>query len=130
VLTVMSGSDTHMINLWNLNSICHVIASGIILLFLLIITIVSPLVYIPPLRMDLVSKREPMTLKAKRTSTSQRRRGRHLWLVARILFMERRTMLTYFLMLRMFLIMLIMIFLMIVLLFQSVMMVYLLLPLC
>jgi hypothetical protein len=41
VLTVMSGSDTHMINLWKLNSICHVIASGIILLlFLLIITMV------------------------------------------------------------------------------------------
>jgi hypothetical protein len=37
VLTVMSGSDTHMINLWNLNSICHFIASGIILLLLLFI---------------------------------------------------------------------------------------------
>jgi hypothetical protein len=37
----MSGSDTHMINLWNLNSICHFITSGIILLlFLLIITMV------------------------------------------------------------------------------------------
>ena len=23
MLTVMSSSDTHMINLWNLNSICH-----------------------------------------------------------------------------------------------------------
>jgi hypothetical protein len=33
----MSGSDTHMINLWNLNSICHFIASGIILLLLLLI---------------------------------------------------------------------------------------------
>jgi hypothetical protein len=37
VLTVMSGSDTHMINLWNLNLICHFIASGIILLLLLFI---------------------------------------------------------------------------------------------
>jgi hypothetical protein len=37
VLTVMSGSDTHMINLWNLNIICHFIASGIILLLLLLI---------------------------------------------------------------------------------------------
>jgi hypothetical protein len=37
MLTVMSGSDTHMINLWNLNSICHFIASGIILLLLLFI---------------------------------------------------------------------------------------------
>jgi hypothetical protein len=33
----MSGSDTHMINLWNLNLICHYIASGIILLLLLFI---------------------------------------------------------------------------------------------
>jgi hypothetical protein len=41
VLMVMSGSDTHIINLWNLNLICHFIASGIILLlFLLIITMV------------------------------------------------------------------------------------------
>jgi hypothetical protein len=40
VLTIMSGSDTHMINLWNLNSICHFIASGIILLLLLIITMI------------------------------------------------------------------------------------------
>jgi hypothetical protein len=37
VLTVMSGSDTHMINLWNLNLICHFIAFGIILLLLLFI---------------------------------------------------------------------------------------------
>jgi hypothetical protein len=37
VLTVMSGSDTHMINLWNLNLICHIIAFGIILLLLLLI---------------------------------------------------------------------------------------------
>jgi hypothetical protein len=29
MLTVMSGSDTHMINLWNLNSICHFIALGL-----------------------------------------------------------------------------------------------------
>jgi hypothetical protein len=42
MLTVMSGSDTHMINLWNLNSICDVIASRIILLlFLLSITMVG-----------------------------------------------------------------------------------------
>jgi hypothetical protein len=40
VLTIMSGSDTHMINLWNLNSICHFIASRIILLLLLIITMI------------------------------------------------------------------------------------------
>jgi hypothetical protein len=37
VLTVMSGSDTHMINLWNLNLICHFIAFRIILLLLLFI---------------------------------------------------------------------------------------------
>jgi hypothetical protein len=37
VLTVMSGSDTHMINLWNLNLICHIITFGIILLLLLLI---------------------------------------------------------------------------------------------
>jgi hypothetical protein len=37
VLTVMSDSDTHMINLWNLNLICHFIASRIILLSLLFI---------------------------------------------------------------------------------------------
>jgi phosphoglycerol transferase MdoB-like AlkP superfamily enzyme len=30
----MSGSDTHMINLWKLNLICHFIAFGIILLLL------------------------------------------------------------------------------------------------
>jgi hypothetical protein len=54
----------------------------------------SPLVDIPSLRMDLVSKREPRTLRAKRSSTSQRTRGRHLWLVACILFMKRKTMLT------------------------------------
>jgi hypothetical protein len=39
VLTVMNGSDTHMINLWNLNSICHFIAFGIILLLLLLLII-------------------------------------------------------------------------------------------
>jgi hypothetical protein len=33
----MSGLDTHMINLWNLNLICHLIAFGIILLLLLLI---------------------------------------------------------------------------------------------
>jgi hypothetical protein len=37
MLTVMSGSDTHMIKLWNLNSICHFIAYGIISLLLLFI---------------------------------------------------------------------------------------------
>jgi hypothetical protein len=52
-----------------------------------------PLVDFPPLRMDLVSKREPRTPKAKRTSTSQRRRGRHLWLIVCIRFMRRETML-------------------------------------
>jgi hypothetical protein len=30
MLTVMSGSDTHMINLWNSNLIYHFIAFGII----------------------------------------------------------------------------------------------------
>jgi hypothetical protein len=44
----------------------------------------------PPLRMDLVSKRESRTLRAKRSSTSQSRRGRHLWLIACILFMRRK----------------------------------------
>jgi hypothetical protein len=29
MLTVMSGSHTHMINLWNLNLICHYIALGL-----------------------------------------------------------------------------------------------------
>jgi hypothetical protein len=38
MLTVMSGSDTHMINLWNLNLICHIIASGLFLLHLFIIS--------------------------------------------------------------------------------------------
>jgi hypothetical protein len=89
-----------------------------------------PLVDIPPLRMDLVSKREPRTLRAKRSSTSQRRRGRHLWLVACILFMKRKTMLIYILRSRMFLIMLIMILVMIVLLFQRILAVSLLLALC
>jgi hypothetical protein len=37
MLTVMSSSDTHMINLWNLNLICHFIASGVILFLLLFI---------------------------------------------------------------------------------------------
>jgi hypothetical protein len=41
MLTVMSGSDTHMINLWNLNLIFHLHRIGIILfLLLLIITMV------------------------------------------------------------------------------------------
>jgi hypothetical protein len=76
----------------------------------------SLLVDIPPLRMDLVSNREPRTLRAKRSSTSQRRRGRHLWLVACILFMKRKIMLICILMSRMLLIMLIKILAMIVLL--------------
>jgi hypothetical protein len=88
----------------------------------------SSLVDIPPLRMDFVYKREPKTLTAKRSPTSQRRKGRNLWLVAHILFI--RTMLICILMLRIFLIMLIMIILIIVFLFQSVMMVSLLLALC
>jgi hypothetical protein len=75
-----------------------------------------PLVDIPPLRMDLVSKREPRTLRAKRTSTSQRRRGRHLWLIVCIRFMRRETMLICILMLRVLLIMLIMLLAMVVLL--------------
>jgi hypothetical protein len=53
---------------------------------------VLPLVDIPLLRIDLVSKREPRTLRAKRTSTSQRRRGRHLWLIVCIRFTRRKTM--------------------------------------
>jgi hypothetical protein len=75
-----------------------------------------PLVDIPPLRMDLVSKREPRTLRAKRTSTSQRRRGRHLWLIVCILFMKRKTILICILMSRMLLIMLIMLLAVIILL--------------
>jgi hypothetical protein len=51
---------------------------------------VLPLVDIPLLRIDLVSKREPRTLRAKRTSTSQRRRGRHLWLIVCIRFTRRK----------------------------------------
>jgi hypothetical protein len=89
-----------------------------------------PLVDIPPLRMDLVSKREPRTLRAKRSSTSQRIRGWHLWLIACILLMRRKTMLTYILMSRMFLIILIMILVMIILLFQSIILVSLLLAQC
>jgi hypothetical protein len=73
----------------------------------------SSLEDIPLLRMDLVSKREPRTLKVKRSSTSQRRRGKQLWLVACILFMKRKTMLICILMSRMLLIMLIMILAMI-----------------
>jgi hypothetical protein len=30
----MSGSDTHMINLWNLNLICHLIALGLFYYYL------------------------------------------------------------------------------------------------
>jgi hypothetical protein len=35
VLTVMSSSDTHMIKLWNLNSICHMhcIAGEVVIFF-------------------------------------------------------------------------------------------------
>jgi hypothetical protein len=89
----------------------------------------SPLVDIPPLMMDMVSKREPRTLRAKRSSTSQRRRGRQLWLVACILSMKIKIMLIYILMSRIFFIMLIMILVMIVLLFQSIVVVPLLLAL-
>jgi hypothetical protein len=71
-----------------------------------------PLVDIPPLRMDLVYKREPRTLRTNRSSTSQRRRGRQLWLIACILFMRRKFMLIYILKAIMFLIMLIMILVM------------------
>jgi hypothetical protein len=34
MLTVMSGSDTHMINLWKLNLICHLIALGLFYYYL------------------------------------------------------------------------------------------------
>jgi hypothetical protein len=81
----------------------------------------------PPLRMDLVSKRELRTLTDKRPSTSQRGRERHLWLVDCTLLIKRKTMLIYILMLIMFLIMLIM---MIVLFLQSIMIVSLLIALC
>jgi hypothetical protein len=67
--------------------------------------------------------------KSQRSSTLQRRRGRHLWLVACILFIKRKTMLICILMSRMLLLLLIMILVMIVLLFPSVMMVFLLLAL-
>jgi hypothetical protein len=36
MLTVMSGSDTHMINLCNLNSICHLHSHEIIINFVLL----------------------------------------------------------------------------------------------
>jgi hypothetical protein len=52
----------------------------------------------PFIKDGLVSKREPRTQKAKRTSTSQRRRGRHIWLIVCNLFMKRRTMLICILM--------------------------------
>jgi hypothetical protein len=40
VLTVMSGSDTHMINLWNLNSICHLHYMGLFINFVLLFIMV------------------------------------------------------------------------------------------
>jgi uncharacterized membrane protein len=89
-----------------------------------------PLVDIPPFRMDLFSKREPRTLRTKRSSTSQRRRGRQLWLIACILFMRRKFVLIYILKAIMFLIMLIMILVMIIFLFQSIIVVSLLLSPC
>jgi hypothetical protein len=75
-----------------------------------------PMVGIPPLRMDLVSKREPRTLRAKRTSTSQRKRGRHIWLTVCIRSMRREVVLICNLKLRVLLIMLIMLLVMVVLL--------------
>jgi hypothetical protein len=88
----------------------------------------TPLVDIPPLRMDLASKRGPRTQRAKSPPTSLRRRGRCLWLVASILFMRRRTMLLFILMLRM-LRMFIMMLAMIILFYLRVMMLFLLLTL-
>jgi hypothetical protein len=60
------------------------------------------LVDIPPLWMDLVFKREPRTLRVKRNFTKEK--GKALRLVACILFMKRKIMLIYILMLRMLLI--------------------------
>jgi hypothetical protein len=74
--------------------------------------VLLPLVDIPQLRMDLISKGEPRTYRAKRSPKSLRRKGRHLWLVAHILFMITRTMLICILMIRMLLVLLIMIIMM------------------
>ena len=40
VLTIMSGSDTHMINLWNLNSIGHLNFMGLFINFVLLFIMV------------------------------------------------------------------------------------------
>jgi hypothetical protein len=40
VLTVMSGSDTHMIKLWNLNSIGHMHCMGFVINFVLLFIMV------------------------------------------------------------------------------------------
>jgi hypothetical protein len=65
--------------------------------------------------------------KSQKAPNSLRRRGKHLWLVAHILFMIIRTMLSFILMLRM--LMLIMILIMIILFYLCVMMLFLLLAL-
>jgi hypothetical protein len=55
----------------------------------------TPLVDIPPLRMDLASMGEPRTQRAIRPPTSLKRRRMRLWLVVHILHMLERTMLFY-----------------------------------
>jgi hypothetical protein len=66
-------------------------------------------------------------IKNQKAPTSLRRRERRLWLVARILFMTRRTMLICMLMLRMFLMLLIMMLVMIMLFYLCVIMLLLIL---
>jgi hypothetical protein len=81
----------------------------------------------PCIKDGLGFQKEPRTQRVKRPPNSLRRRGKHLWLVAHILFMIRRTMLSFILMLRM--LMLIMILVMIILFYLCVMMLFLLLAL-
>jgi hypothetical protein len=47
VLTVMSSSDTHMIKLWNLNSICHMLCiAGEVVTFVLLLNWVGIYLYL------------------------------------------------------------------------------------
>jgi hypothetical protein len=75
-------------------------------------------------------KKGTKNIKSQKAPTSLRRRGRHIWLITRILFMKRRTTLICVLMLRMVIIMLIMFIMMLVLIilfYIHVMMLFLLL---
>jgi hypothetical protein len=82
----------------------------------------TPLVDTPQLRMDLVSKRRPITLQAIELPVSTRRKGRLLWLVD-----LKRTMPIC---IRKFLMLLIMISVIIFMFFLCIMMMYLVLMPC